>query len=72
MYDTMTWADIQRQENPMTGECEVCGVEADLMEWRGLALCDQCYESTRAEDIERVEAQRLADYDDGIIEEDDY
>ena len=72
MYDEVTWADIAAMENPMTGECEVCASEDTLHEWRGMALCPECFESVRLEDIERVEAQRIADYDDGIIMEDDY
>lgn len=54
-------------EEQWLGVCEDCGLTTWLAEAQGMALCMDC----EAERVFRREAQRLDDYDYGIIEDDD-
>jgi len=41
-----------------TVECEVCGCQVvDFKTWRGLFICEPCYDAARQNELDRIEAE---------------
>lgn len=71
MYDQVTWDDIARMEradDPVKGVCADCGNTDYLADVMGRDMCYDCEAQLSME----MARERWADYDDGIIWEDDH